>query len=347
MSVAPPPGGERRPVSQASSRDFALARKLVPILALLRHAGYPPSRNGFCPFHGGNGGRAFSVFRHRLGHDYFVCHGCGVQGDVVDLWFDIVGRSPFAPPWWSRPHACGDLLAHVREGLIDMANVALARGTPSSSPPSSSGSNDDLWGQKLRHLASRKREEMKRGRFTIKGRAHLPEKRIIRSLPSVITGLFPRGDGWLMLTPRINWHPVKTRNEWLKKGLLMEVSFTSQNYLSRGDLDGACDPAFAKSNRKWLVIEGDLGSLEEQWWIAHELAQSRPLACACWSGNKSLHSWFDVEGLGDEERFEFYAHAIELGISDAATWRPAHIVRLPGGLNHATGQRQRIIQWEF
>ena len=279
--------------AHAFSRDYASARALVPIRALLAHAGYPALTNGFCPFHGGDGGRALSVFRHFAGHDMFKCHACDVYGDVVELWHALVLRSGFAPASWDRPSACGDLLARVSTGLINTDAASFARTSSSSThetPCSLSQPAPALnsTSRKRAALLGASEESCARER----GSAHQSSERLPADAPKhvsiarVLRSLFPRPDGFLMLTAKLNYHPVKRRDEWLSRTqALLEMSYVSQNFLARGDLDGACNLAFKNSPRRWLVIEGDHGSLEEQFWIISQLARVQPLGVCCWSGN--------------------------------------------------------------
>lgn len=55
------------------------------------------------------------------------------------------------------------------------------------------------------------------------------------------------------------------------------------------------------------------------------------LSCVCFSGGKSLHSWFRVFELEPIKRREFMALAVSLG-ADKATWTRSQFVRIPDGL---------------
>ncbi len=67
-------------------------------------------------------------------------------------------------------------------------------------------------------------------------------------------------------------------------------------------------------------------------------ASTRPLRCVCYSGGKSLHGWYLVEGWPEHQCFELYAAAKGFGISDCATYSIRQPVRLPGGFNAKTKQ---------
>ena len=95
--------------------------------------------------------------------------------------------------------------------------------------------------------------------------------------------------------------------------------------------------------RRWMIIEGDEGTLEEQFWIHEQLAKSGDLACLIYSGGKSLHGWYAVDAWSEAQRYQLFATAIDLGIRDINSWRICQPVRLPGGLNEETKRKQKIL----
>jgi hypothetical protein len=124
---------------------------------------------------------------------------------------------------------------------------------------------------------------------------------------------------------------------------VLQSSFISSSYLTRSDVKCSYD-AFEK--RRWLVIEGDTGTREQQFWIHRRLAKRfGNLGCVCYSGGKSLHGWFFVEGWTEEECFELYAEAMKLGINDLNTWKVCQPVRLPNAMNKKTLRKQQIYVW--
>lgn len=76
--------------------------------------------------------------------------------------------------------------------------------------------------------------------------------------------------------------------------------------------------------------------------IAYRLAHKAPLALVLWSGGKSLHCWFPVHGVSEQQQRQFFAAACSLG-ADPATWTPSQFVRLPWGWNVKKQQRQEVI----
>jgi hypothetical protein len=92
--------------------------------------------------------------------------------------------------------------------------------------------------------------------------------------------------------------------------------------------------------RRFLVIEQDSGSLDEQAAVLAHLAKKAPLALVVHSGGKSLHGWFFCEGRSEESLRQFMNGAVTIG-ADSATWPPLQFVRMPDGLRDG-GARQVI-----
>jgi hypothetical protein len=76
--------------------------------------------------------------------------------------------------------------------------------------------------------------------------------------------------------------------------------------------------------------------------LANQLASKAPLALVVWSGNRSLHCWFPVNGVEEAAVRAFFSLACELG-ADPATWTPSQFVRIPCGWNRKKGQCQGVI----
>jgi hypothetical protein len=92
--------------------------------------------------------------------------------------------------------------------------------------------------------------------------------------------------------------------------------------------------------RRFLVIEQDAGTIDEQSAVLLHLAQQAPLAIAVHSGKKSIHGWFFCAGQREERLRKFMRYAISLG-ADAATWPRSQFVRMPDG-KRDNGKPQRI-----
>lgn len=82
--------------------------------------------------------------------------------------------------------------------------------------------------------------------------------------------------------------------------------------------------------RRFLVIEQDSGSVDEQSAVVLHLAARAPLALAVHSGSKSIHGWFYAAGQPEERLRIFMRYAVSLG-ADQATWTRSQFVRMPGG----------------
>lgn len=111
----------------------------------------------------------------------------------------------------------------------------------------------------------------------------------------------------------------------------------------QGKLSPRCHRNATKS-RIYQVVEFDQGTLLEQAAILSSLHSDLvPLILVCWSGGKSLHGWFDVRKLPEEEKRIFFGEAVRLG-ADATLWDPCKLVRMPGGLR-LNGNRQYILNF--
>jgi hypothetical protein len=92
--------------------------------------------------------------------------------------------------------------------------------------------------------------------------------------------------------------------------------------------------------RRFLVIEQDKGTLDEQAAILLHLAGCAPLALAVHSGGKSIHGWFYCQGQPKERMRSFMRYAVTLG-ADPATWTRSQFVRMPDGTRD-NGNRQTV-----
>jgi len=87
--------------------------------------------------------------------------------------------------------------------------------------------------------------------------------------------------------------------------------------------------------RRWLVIEFDSGTIDEQaalHWYLSSLADALgwpPLGLVVHSAGKSLHGWYRV--TDEAVARELMAYAIHLG-ADYYTWTKCQFIRLPNGL---------------
>src|SRR5215472_1099847 len=102
------------------------------------------------------------------------------------------------------------------------------------------------------------------------------------------------------------------------------------------------------TGQRWfLVIEFDhTPSQDDQIRLHFELAKYRELRMLIFSGNKSIHGWYDVYQQPKKESKEVMKTATRLG-ADPMTWIRCQYVRFPGGINSKTRTRQEIIYYNY
>lgn len=82
--------------------------------------------------------------------------------------------------------------------------------------------------------------------------------------------------------------------------------------------------------RRFVIVEFDSGTLNDQAALLSHLSDIAPLAAVVFSGGKSLHGWFRAYGHSDANVAAFFRSAVRLG-ADPATWTACQFVRMPGG----------------
>lgn len=87
--------------------------------------------------------------------------------------------------------------------------------------------------------------------------------------------------------------------------------------------------------RRYLIIENDAATKEEQAKILTHLSGLLPLALVVDSGGKSLHGWFWTADVSEPDIRLFMEYAVHLG-ADPHTWVRCQWVRMPGGTRYAT-----------
>jgi hypothetical protein len=97
--------------------------------------------------------------------------------------------------------------------------------------------------------------------------------------------------------------------------------------------------------RWYLPVEFDSGlSLDDQCRVHFCLARQRELRMLVYSGGKSIHGWYHVSGIPEEENKKFMQFAISLG-ADLMMWTRCQWTRIPGGINMKTGKQQEMIYY--
>jgi hypothetical protein len=83
--------------------------------------------------------------------------------------------------------------------------------------------------------------------------------------------------------------------------------------------------------RRFIIVEFDHGSLDQQAAILWHLAGYAPLALVVFSGSKSLHGWFFCADQPEDRVQRFFDYAHTLG-ADCRLWSRSQFVRMPDGM---------------
>ena len=136
---------------------------------------------------------------------------------------------------------------------------------------------------------------------------------------------------------------TRQREEW--RGLLSRSQFIVPSPMSA--LKGRTKEGKLSSRslenvgpRRFLVIEQDCGTQDEQAAVLIHLAKKAPLALVLSSGGKSIHGWFYCWGILENALLTFMREAVTLGADDA-TWSKVQLVRVPNGLRQDNGKIQK------
>jgi hypothetical protein len=92
--------------------------------------------------------------------------------------------------------------------------------------------------------------------------------------------------------------------------------------------------------RRYLVVEFDSGSLDDQASLLAHLARRGPLALVVFSGSKSLHGWFSVQDRSEEFLRDWMRYAVRVG-ADPANFTRCQFARMPDGMRD-NSKRQAI-----
>jgi len=134
--------------------------------------------------------------------------------------------------------------------------------------------------------------------------------------------------------PRGKWRGNLSKQQFIVPSPMIKwVGQTKEGKESAHCLD-------ATGPRRFLVIEQDRGTIDEQAAVLLHLAVRAPLALAVHSGRKSIHGWFFAAGQSEERLCAFTRFAVSLG-ADGATWCRSQFVRMPDGTREA-GKRQTV-----
>ncbi len=174
----------------------------------------------------------------------------------------------------------------------------------------------------------------------------------------VLPLLFPHGDpllcmGWLLDACRTKPHSEWLDWPWERVPLQFIVpAFMQAREGRNGDGKSSSRALSATGARQYVVIEFDfnpgarsadaalLDFAQRECGLSDvrdicaslifHLSRFGPLALVVWSGGKSLHAWFSVNGTTEPTLHRFFDYAVVLG-ADPATWTRNQLVRLPWG----------------
>jgi hypothetical protein len=158
----------------------------------------------------------------------------------------------------------------------------------------------------------------------------------------IIDALFP-SDPLLCAGRSSSDFGTQSREEWRGRLAALQLVVPSPMTARAGRTQEGKKSAHALENtgpRRFLVIEQDRGTIDEQAAVLLHLAERAPLAVAVHSGSTSIHGWFYCVGRSEEKLHQFMRYAVTLG-ADRATWTRSQFVRMPDGARDS-GRRQTV-----
>jgi hypothetical protein len=163
-----------------------------------------------------------------------------------------------------------------------------------------------------------------------------------RHTEKIIDALFP-GDPLLCTGRSSSEFGTRSRDEWRGKLAALQLIVPSPMTARIGRTQEGKESAHTLETtgpRRFLVIEQDCGTIDEQAGVLLHLAERAPLAVAVHSGSKSIHGWFYCAGQPEEKLLKFMRYSASLG-ADRATWTRSQFVRMPDGARD-NGKRQTV-----
>ena len=160
---------------------------------------------------------------------------------------------------------------------------------------------------------------------------------------AVVDALFP-GDPLLCCGQSKSVFATRRRSRWRGRlaGLALMVPSPMTSRTGRTQDGRVSQHTLANTGpRRYLIIEQDGGTPDEQAAILAHLGHMAPLTLVVHSGRRSLHGWYHCAGRAEAETLALMRYAYVLG-ADRATWTRSQFVRIPDGLRD-NGQRQYIL----
>jgi hypothetical protein len=159
----------------------------------------------------------------------------------------------------------------------------------------------------------------------------------------IIDALFP-GDPLLCCGKTQASFDTKLRSQWRGELASMQFIVPSPMTALKGKTQQGKESAHTKEStgpRRFLVVEQDIGTVDEQAAVLIHLSGYAPLVCAVHSGGKSIHGWVYCAGQNEEKVLHpFMRLAVSLG-ADHVTWTKSQFVRMPDG-TRGDGCRQAV-----
>ena len=158
----------------------------------------------------------------------------------------------------------------------------------------------------------------------------------------IVDALFPRDSllccartsATAYTAPREAWHDLAGMQFIVPSCMTAMRGLTQSGESSARCLDNT-------GPRRFLVIEQNQGSTNEQAAVLLHLAQHAPLAMVVHSGGKSLDGWFSCRSATEADQQRLFDYAVKLG-ANPATWPRCQMVRMPEG-RRGDGARQPVL----
>lgn len=130
------------------------------------------------------------------------------------------------------------------------------------------------------------------------------------------------------------------RGKLAKKAFIVPSPMTAET--GKNQAGKTSDRCLANTGpRRFIVVEFDAGSIDEQAALHLHLAERAPLALSVHSGSKSVHGWYYCAGQAEETVRRFFNYAVSLG-ADRAMWARCQLARMPDGTRD-NGNRQHVL----
>lgn len=155
----------------------------------------------------------------------------------------------------------------------------------------------------------------------------------------MIDALFP-GNPWLCCGWTKMEFLCRKREWWRGEFERLQFIVPSPQMAQYGLNDRGVRSEHCKSNcgdRRFIVVEFDSGTKDEQSALLYHLNEFAPLALIVDSGGKSLHGWFYCYLVREEPLRKFFKYARSIG-ADHTHWTRSQFTRVPNGIRNGVRQ---------